>query len=56
MVRVNELRAVGLRFNRVGDITENDLLREMGLPLRVTYFDNERLRLCGGAAPTPQCN
>ena len=32
-----ELRTVGLGFNHQGDITENDIRIEQGLPLRVAY-------------------
>ena len=36
-VPINELRTVGLKFNDKGDITENDIRTEQGLPVRITY-------------------
>lgn len=36
-VAYKELRTVGLGANRSGDITENDIRIEQGLPLRVAY-------------------
>ena len=36
-VPINELRTVGLKFNDKGDITENDIRTEQGLPIRITY-------------------
>lgn len=44
-----ELRAVGLGgYNKVGDITENDLRKQLGQPLRATYTPRIRWITCGG--------
>lgn len=36
-IRMEESATIGLDYNEIGDITENDIRKEQGLPLRGGY-------------------
>ncbi len=46
----NEFRAVGLGYNRLGDITENEIRAQLGLPRRAAYTSRENWFVCGGSS------
>ena len=54
---IRELRAVGLGpYNKAGDITENDLRKQLGQPLRATYLGSRQdWRTCGDSGLSLPC-